>query len=72
MLFWTKSVYGKRFYFHLLNLLQCEVSPAWSRYELPKLGIAGSNPALRIFIILICGQKFNQKVNLVVQRACGG
>jgi hypothetical protein len=25
-----------------------EVSPARSRYELPKLGIAGSNPALRI------------------------
>jgi hypothetical protein len=27
-----------------------EVSPAWLRYELPKLGIAGSNPALRILI----------------------
>jgi hypothetical protein len=25
----------------------CEVSPDWLRYELPKLGIAGSNPALR-------------------------
>jgi hypothetical protein len=27
-----------------------EVSPARLRYELPKLGIAGSNPALRIFL----------------------
>jgi hypothetical protein len=29
-----------------------EVSPAWLRYELPKLGIAGSNPALRTFVVL--------------------
>ena len=29
-----------------------EVSPARLRYELPKLGIAGSNPALRIFSVL--------------------
>jgi hypothetical protein len=28
----------------------CEVSPDWLRYELPKLGIAGSNPALRTFL----------------------
>jgi hypothetical protein len=26
-----------------------EVSPDWLRYELPKLGIAGSNPALRMY-----------------------
>jgi hypothetical protein len=29
------------------NWLSSEVSPDWLRYELPKLGIAGSNPALR-------------------------
>jgi hypothetical protein len=33
----------------LFLVILSEVSPAWSRYELPKLGIAGSNPALRIF-----------------------
>ncbi len=27
-----------------------EVSSAWLGYELPKLGVAGSNPALRIFV----------------------
>ncbi len=29
-----------------------EVGPAWLRYELPKLGIAGSNPALRTYFTL--------------------
>jgi hypothetical protein len=29
------------------NCRLSEVSPDWLRYELPKLGIAGSNPALR-------------------------
>jgi hypothetical protein len=33
----------------IFQVILSEVSPAWSRYELPKLGIAGSNPALRIF-----------------------
>jgi hypothetical protein len=36
----------------LFLVILSEVSPAWSRYELPKLGIAGSNPALRIFSFL--------------------
>jgi hypothetical protein len=30
-------------------MIESEVSPARLRYELPKLGIAGSNPALRTF-----------------------
>ena len=30
-------------------MIGSEVSPARLRYELPKLGIAGSNPALRTF-----------------------
>jgi hypothetical protein len=33
-------------------IILSEVSPARLRYELPKLGIAGSNPALRIFSVL--------------------
>jgi hypothetical protein len=42
----------KGFYFHpSLFFDRCEVSPAWLRYELPKLGIAGSNPALRTFFL---------------------
>ena len=31
-------------------MIESEVSPARLRYELPKLGIAGSNPALRTFL----------------------
>ncbi len=33
---------------NLSSVIASEVSPARLRYELPKLGIAGSNPALRI------------------------
>ncbi len=33
----------KAFIFTFDDFQQCEVSPAWLRYELPKLGIAGSN-----------------------------
>jgi hypothetical protein len=36
-----------------LDKSRSEVSPARLRYELPKLGIAGSNPALRTFFLLI-------------------
>ena len=37
----------------------CEVSSAWLGYELPKLGVAGSNPALRISSIgfIICNNQ---------------
>lgn len=35
---------------NLSSVNASEVSPAWLRYELPKLGIAGSNPALRMFL----------------------
>jgi hypothetical protein len=34
----------------LSNVIEVgEVSLAWLGYELPKLGVAGSNPALRIY-----------------------
>lgn len=36
-----------------LRAIVSEVSPVWLRYELPKLGIAGSNPALRILTQLL-------------------
>jgi hypothetical protein len=36
----------------IIFLIISEVSPAWSRYELPKLGIAGSNPALRSLTLM--------------------
>jgi hypothetical protein len=40
----TIIMMGKGFYLESdswISTRQCEVSPAWSRYELPKLGIAG-------------------------------
>jgi hypothetical protein len=36
----------------IIFMIGSEVSPARLRYELPKLGIAGSNPALRTFFNL--------------------
>ena len=43
-----------------------EVSPAWLRYELPKLGIAGSNPALRTFSLLILHELLTRLLTIEV------
>jgi hypothetical protein len=43
---------SQSYYSNLVCKNSSEVSPAWLRYELPKLGIAGSNPALRTISVL--------------------
>jgi hypothetical protein len=67
MLFRTFRIYSD--YLVMFMVILSEVSPARLRYELPKLGIAGSNPALRIFTFVdrmiclqICGWKKGDKL----------
>jgi hypothetical protein len=60
------SCKSQSYYSNLACKNSSEVSPAWLRYELPKLGIAGSNPALRTFL---CSNYCHLSTNLSTNSA---